>query len=465
MSAREALIRDVHDGKTISEAASEHGVARSCAYKWVARYEVEGLMGLQERSRRPELSPNRTSQELIDELVKLKKRFPDYGPAKLVPMLDAAHSEHVMAVSTAGQILSRHGLVRKRRMRHRSVGRIEHGPYHVAGAGDSMTCDFKGQFRMLNKALCYPLTVADPFSRFVLDVSAMESTHMAPARKAFERLFREHGLPRQIISDNGTPFCNRGSLGGLTQLARWWIELGIIPVRIEPGRPQQNGIHERMHRTLKQWIVRDPQWNLRSQQRSFDAFRTEFNEVRPHQSLGQKTPSTAYRSYRPFSSRPRTIEYGTNMDVRRVNANGEIKWKGELIFLSEVLVGADVGLLAIDESPAVDPLRNRADRLSGPDQSKGVESPSTRNRQERRMKRGYGRCRAVESRAEKRAPSHSSWKTPMNPAFPTPPTAPATRKKERRYRSKPSSMSPVSVLDVLGMFRERVAEGRVRGLS
>src|SRR5438477_2383169 len=318
MSAREALIFDVNEGMSVSEAAEEHGVARSCAYKWVSRYQRFGWPGLEELSRRPELSPDRTSQEFVDELLGLKKKYPAFGPAKLVPMLEERHGEHVMAVSTAGQILARHGLVTARRPRHRSPGRIEHSPYQVAGAGDSMTADYKGQFRMGNGALCYPLTIADPFSRYVLAIEAMASTHMQPAKAAFERVFREHGVPRQLITDNGTPFCSSISLGGLTQLSRWWIELGIVPIRIQPGRPDQNAIHERMHRTLKDWIRRNKRSNLRSQQRSFDTFQAEFNDVRPHQSLGQKPPSTAFRPYRSFSSPSRSIEYDTNIDVRRV---------------------------------------------------------------------------------------------------------------------------------------------------
>jgi transposase InsO family protein len=350
MSAREALVFDVNNGMSVAEAAAAHGVARSCAYKWVGRYENEGLAGLEERSRRPEFSPARIDQKLVDELLKLKKRHPDYGPAKLVPMLETLHGERVMGVSTAGQILARHGCVDKRAKSRRSPGPIGHSAFEVAGAGDTMTSDFKGEFRLLNQTLCYPLTVADPFSRYVLDTRAMRSTHMEPARKAFDRIFREHGLPRQMVTDRGTPFCSSISLGGLTQLSRWWIELGIVPIRIDPGRPQQNGIHERMHRTLKQWIKRDRRSTLRAQQRSFDAFRREFNHVRPHQSLGQKPPSTAYRAYRPYPSRPRKIEYDTNAEVRRVNANGEIKWKGDLIFMSEVLMGADVGLIRVDET-------------------------------------------------------------------------------------------------------------------
>ena len=349
MSARKALIFDVNEGMNMSDAADKHGVARSCAYKWMGRYKRQGWPGLEELSRRPELSPKRTEQKLVDELVRLKKKYPAFGPAKLVAMLDQRHDKHVLAVSTAGEILLRQGLVQKRRPRQRSPGRIEHPPYEISGAGDSMTADYKGQFRMGNGALCYPLTVADPFSRYVLAIDAMASTLMSTAKAGFERVFREYGVPRQMITDNGGPFCGAKSLGGLTQLSRWWIELGIVPVRIEPGRPDQNGIHERMHRTLKDWIRLDIRSSLRSQQQSFNAFRTEFNEVRPHQSLGQKTPSSAFRLYRPLGART-TIEYDTTMDVRRVNANGEIKWKGDQIFVSEVLTGADVGLLPIAES-------------------------------------------------------------------------------------------------------------------
>jgi putative transposase len=349
MSAKEALIWDVNGGMSVTAAAEVHGVERSCAYKWVGRYKKLGLAGLQELARTPEFSPNRTPQALVDELLELKRKHPDFGPAKLAPMLAKRHGEHVMAVSTAGDLLSRYGLVRKRRSRQRSPGPIEHGPFVVAGAGDSMTTDYKGQFRMSNGVLCYPLTIADPFSRYVFAIDALASTNMVGAKAGFDRVFREYGIPRQMISDNGTPFCSTCSLGGLTQLSRWWIELGITPIRIEPGHPQQNGIHERMHRTLKDWIRRNRQSGMRPQQRSFNAFRQEFNHVRPHQSLGQKPPVSALQSYRPFSSRPRKLEYDTTMDVRSVRSNGQIKWNGTYIFASEVLAGAQIGLLPVGE--------------------------------------------------------------------------------------------------------------------
>jgi len=349
MSAKEALMWDVNHGMSVTMAAEVHGVTRSCAYKWVNRYRQWGVAGLAELSRAPEYSPNRTAQSVVAELVELKQKYPLFGPAKLAAMLQERHGEQVLAVSTAGDLLARHGLVRKRRAQ-RTAGPIEHGPFEVAGAGDSMTTDYKGQFRMGNHEWCYPLTMADPFSRYVFAIDAMTSTHMAPAKASFERVFREHGIPHQMISDNGTPFCGSLSLGGLTQLSRWWIELGITPIRIQPGHPQQNGIHERMHRTLKDWTDEHPQPHLRAQQRSFNDFTQEFNHVRPHQSLGQKPPATAVKPYRSFSSRPRTLDYDSTMVVRSVRSNGQIQWNGALIFTSEVLIGGNIGLLQIDET-------------------------------------------------------------------------------------------------------------------
>jgi transposase InsO family protein len=349
MSAKEALMWDVNNGMSVTMAAEIHGVKRSCAYKWVDRYRRLGLAGLEELSRAPQHSPNRISQTLVTELVELKRKYPLFGPAKLAAMLEERHGEHVMAVSTAGELLAGHGLVSKRRS-HRSTGPIEHGPFEVAGAGDSMTTDYKGQFRMGNKALCYPLTIADPFSRYVFAIDALASTQMAGTMAGFERVFREFGIPRQMINDNGTPFCCSHSLGGLTQLSRRWIELGIVPIRIQPGRPQQNGIHERMHRTLNDWVGEHPQPDLRAQQRSFNLFRAEFNNVRPHQSLGQKPPASAVKPYRPFSSRPGPLEYGSPMVVCPVRSKGYIQWNGSLIFTSEVLAGTNIGLLQIDQT-------------------------------------------------------------------------------------------------------------------
>jgi len=212
-----------------------------------------------------------------------------------------------------------------------------------------MSADHKGGFRLGNGRYCYPLTVADPSSRFVMAVDALHSTAVAPALRVFERLFREWGLPEQIITDNGCPFCSARSIGGLTELSKYWIRLGIQHVRIEPGRPQQNGIHERMHRTLKQETTRPPERDLARQQKRFDAFREEFNHVRPHQALGQETPVTFFEPYRrSYPERLPSIEYPSSFEVRRVRERGNIKWRGDLLFVSEVLRGELVALQQVD---------------------------------------------------------------------------------------------------------------------
>jgi transposase InsO family protein len=352
MSAKEALIWDVNRGMSVSDAAEAQGVSRSCAHKWVARYRELGQAGLEELSRAPANSPNRTPQVFVDELLELKQRHPAFGPAKLAVLLAQRHGKHVMAVSTVGEHLLRYGLVKKQSPRNSPMGPIERRPFEIGGAGHSMTTDYKGQIRIGNRARseCFPLTIADPFSRYVFAIDALTSTNLTDAKKGFEHVFREFGTPAQMISDNGSPFCCSRSLGGLTQLSRWWIEHGIVPIRIKPGHPQQNGIHERMHRTLKDWIRLNPQSSMRAQQRSFDAFRHEFNHVRPHQSLGQNVPASALKPYRAFSSRPPEFEYDTTMEVRSVRSNGQIQWDGTFIFASEVLAGTSIGLLPIGEA-------------------------------------------------------------------------------------------------------------------
>lgn len=216
--------------------------------------------------------------------------------------------------------------------------------------GHSMSADHKGAFRLGNGQYCHPLTIADPASRYIFAVDVMSGTNVAPAMAAFERVFREWGIPEQIITDNGNPFCAARALGGLTGLSKMWIRLGIQHVRIQPGRPQQNGIHERMHRTLKQAATRPPERTMRVQQRRFAAFMDEFNNVRPHQALGQETPASRVRRYRrEFPNRLTEIEYPSSAEVRTIRANGEMKWKGDKLFVSEVLAGERVAMLQLND--------------------------------------------------------------------------------------------------------------------
>jgi transposase InsO family protein len=281
-------------------------------------------------------------------LLNVKDRYPHYGPDKLVRLLKDEGKE--LRASTARDILRRNGRVQARRARPPRWSPSVSRPIQVAGPGHSMSADHKGQFLLGNRRYCFPLTIADPASRYVFAVDALSSTSVAAAIPVFERVFRKWGLPEQIITDNGTPFCTARALGGLTELSKMWIKLGIQHVRIEPGRPQQNGIHERMHATLKAHTTQPPEANMYAQQRRFDAFIEEFNNVRPHQALGQERPASRVQRYRrPYPDRLQPIEYPSSFQVRVVRANGRIKWKGEQLFVSHVLRGEPIGMLEVDD--------------------------------------------------------------------------------------------------------------------
>jgi transposase InsO family protein len=220
----------------------------------------------------------------------------------------------------------------------------------VVAPNDLWTADFKGQFRTRDGRYCYPLTIADEHSRYLLACDGLLSTAQVGARGVFERAFAEYGLPSAIRTDNGSPFAAAHALHGLSALSVWWIQLGIRPYRIEPGKPQQNGRHERMHRTLKDHTTRPPAANCRRQQIRFDAFRREFNEIRPHQALGQKTPAEVHHpSPRPYPSRIPEPSYPAHLEKRKVSCIGIIKFKKRRLFLSETLRSQTVALEEIDD--------------------------------------------------------------------------------------------------------------------
>jgi putative transposase len=345
---RKRMIAMWQQGHTPTELASEFNVSRQTIYDWLWRWEREGAAGLEDRSRAPHSSPRQTSAGTTQALLDIKDRYPRYGPDKLVRLLK--DDGITLSASTARDILRRNGRVTARRAR--SPRWSPRGESHIVvpGPGHSMTADHKGQFRMKNGRYCYPLTLADPASRYVFAVEALSSTNGALARPVFERVFQEWGLPEQIITDNGPPFCISRSIGGLSPMGKWWIQLRIEHVRITPGRPQQNGIHERMHRTLKELATRPPETAFRSQQKRFDAFVTEFNHVRPHQALGQERPASRVEKYRrSLPTSIAEIEYPDAFEVRRVRSGGVIKWQGGLVFVGEVLIGEPVGLVPVTD--------------------------------------------------------------------------------------------------------------------
>ena len=334
---------------TMTELCDQYGISRKTGYKWAARYVAGGREGLEDRSRAPKRSPRCTEQRVADALIELRLKHPSWGPRKLLAYWGRRHPDWPWpAASTAGEILKRAGLVKPRRRRSRHVHPGHQKP-DATSPNDLWTADFKGEFRTGDTLYCYPLTVADFCTRYLLGCEGKLSTAHAGAHPVFEHLFREKGLPKGILSDNGSPFSST-ALAGLSRLSVWWIKLGIQPLLIDPGHPEQNGVHERMHRTLKAETTRPPAADLAAQQRCFDAFRQCFNDERPHEALGQCPPAEFYQpSPRPYPETLPEVEYPGHYEVRRVRRDGRIKWRGQLVFVSEVLHREPVGLEEVDD--------------------------------------------------------------------------------------------------------------------
>lgn len=336
---------------SVSELCERYGISRKTAYKWLERYGREGESGLKDRSRAPKTSPSRTPACVAQPLIDLRQKHPTWGPRKLLAYLFRRHPETAWpSASTVGGILKRHGLVQERR-RDRGRTPLHRGALTQATAPNHVwACDFKGQFRTADGHLCYPLTVTDSYSRYVLGVEGLTSVGEPHSWPVFERLFRCYGLPQIIRSDNGSPFAAVRSLAGLTKLSVKWLKLGIRPERIRPGHPEQNGSHERMHRDLKHETVRPPATSLAAQQQRFDRFRQIRNDDRPHEALGQKTPAEVYSaSPRPYPSKLDEPTYPGHFEVRYVRHAGEIKFRNRYLYLSEALRGEHVGLEEFDD--------------------------------------------------------------------------------------------------------------------
>lgn len=347
MEQRERFIGDLDSCLySMTELCERYGISRKTGYKWAERYVEGGVEGLQDRSRAPKSCRHQTAAEVSAKLLELRRSHPTWGPRKLLAWLRKREPEvNWPAASTVGGILKRHGLVEDRSCPRRPWPSAERASVQAAAPNEVWTGDFKGQFRTGDGRLCYPLTVADGYSRFLLGVEGLDSVSGSQAWPVFERLFREYGLPQAIRTDNGSPFAAIRAVGRLSRLSVRWIKLGIGLDRIEPGHPEQNGSHERMHRTLKQETARPPAPSRSSQQERFDQFRSVYNEQRPHEALEQQTPAELYRpSPRPYPVKVPEPDYPGHFEVRSVRPSGEIKWQGEMLFLSEALSGERVGL-------------------------------------------------------------------------------------------------------------------------
>jgi putative transposase len=333
---------------SFTELCRHYDISRKTGYKWIGRYQSEGPSGLEDRSRRPHLSPTQTEPDLVEAILAARKRHPCWGAKKLLRLLADQHPERSWpGRSAVCELLARHGLVTKPKRRHKPGHPGK--PCVVAAAPNHLwSADFKGQFKTLDGIYCYPLTVTDNFSRYLLGCKGLPSTETATAKVLFERLFREYGLPDRIRTDNGPPFA-AVSLARLSDLSAWWVRLGVLPDLIEPGRPQQNGRHERMHRTLKAETAFPPAPTLRAQQRRFDRFRDEFNRVRPHEAIGLRTPASLYTaSARPFPERLPPLEYPAHFQTRYVSHNNGFRWRSQCVRVSSTVVGEYLGLEEID---------------------------------------------------------------------------------------------------------------------
>jgi len=350
MEERWEFVREFTTGLfTMTELAAQYGISRVTGYKWVARYAAAGAHGLGDRSRRPHQSPHATDAGLVAALVAHRRRHPTWGAKKLLALgRRGAPDAAWPARSTVCALLKRQGLVLpRRRARRPPHGSSPLSP--MTRPNEVWTTDFKGEFRTGDHRYCYPLTLRDGFSRYVLRCDALLSRRYALTRRRFERAFAEFGLPDRIRSDNGEPFASAG-LGRLTRLNVWWMRLGIVPERIALGHPEQNGAHEQFHRVLKAETTRPPAAHAAAQQRRFRAFCREYNDDRPHESLGDRPPATRYvPSARPLPARLPQVEYPGHYEIRRVSSRGSVSWKGRPVFLSEVLAGHDVGFEEVDD--------------------------------------------------------------------------------------------------------------------
>lgn len=336
------------EGVSVAEACRQFNISRPTGYKWLERYEEEGLDGLEDRSRAPDEIPHKTDEEVEELICALREQYPTLGPKKLRAWLKREHPQADWpAASTIGAILERNELVEPREVSRKTPPHAE--PLAEADAPNRIwSADFKGQFELGDGTMCYPLTITDNYSRMILGCKALPSTKGGPVAEYFETVFERWGLPEAIRTDNGVPFGSRAPRG-LTQLSASWLARGIEHERIEPGQPQQNGRHERMHLTLKEDTARPAAESMEAQQKVFDSFRRFFNELRPHESLGQTTPAATHEpSGRQVQEDADELEYPHCDLSRRVRTNGKILLGGGSVYITNCLTGYVVGVTEVD---------------------------------------------------------------------------------------------------------------------
>ena len=332
-----------------AELCRRYGISRKTGYELMDRFQQQGLLGLQDRSRAPRSNSRAVTQERQECIIAARLEHPTWGARKLYAWLKQQCLDiNWPCPSTIGDLLHREGLTVARRRCRRTPPYTQ--PFAGCEAPNAVWCaDFKGWFRTGDGQPCYPFTLSDAYSRFLLRCQALPRADYTAVQPLFDAAFREFGLPVAIRTDNGPPFAARG-LGALSRLSVWWVKLGILPERIAPGHPEQNGRHERMHGTLKRDAATPPRATRRAQQHGFDRFRHVYNCERPHEALDQHTPASCYQpSTRRYPCGRPGVTYPDDAELRRVRHNGEIRWRCQLLYVSELLAGELVGLQPIDD--------------------------------------------------------------------------------------------------------------------
>lgn len=346
------VLRALAPGANMSKLCEEFGISRRTGYKWRDRFcdpASGGPEALKDRSRKPRTSPREISTDLALEIVRLRQCY-GWGGRKLRTLMKRANFERVPCERTIDRVLKKAGLLKETRRRVKGATPAPEPAPSPEKPNDLWTVDFKGWWKTGDSTRCEPLTIRDAWSRYILEIHVSESCDLKTTQKVFEEAFQRYGLPKGILSDNGSPFACTRALGGLSKLSAYWLALGITPFRIRPGKPQENGAHERMHRDMKAELQLSPAADRKTQQVAVDDWRLEFNNVRPHEALDLRTPSELYmRSSRIFDGQKPVLVYPAHYEVRRVRSNGSIKYKQRHCFVSEALSGWDIALEVVGD--------------------------------------------------------------------------------------------------------------------
>lgn len=346
------VLRVLEEGYSIAEACRIHGISRPTAYKWLKRYRAKGIRGLEEKSRKSlSQHPEAVSTSLLCEIIKIRKEHPHWGGRTIRSfMRNRKFSKKLPHSRTIDRMLKRAGFVIPRAKQNR-IELPESRLVHPSDPNMVWTTDFKGWWEMLNGEKCYPLTIRDAMSRYLISFDALAQQSFELTKAAFIKAFRTYGIPLYICSDNGQPFATVQNPWGLTQLSVWWLKLGITPVRIQPGKPYQNGAHERVHLDIAREIEKYPEKNLKSEQQRFDRWKYDFNSVRPHHALNMRTPEDMYvASRRRYDERDPIYMYPDHFETRSVSPAGQFCWGDKTVNFSTAFRGESIAIEPVDRS-------------------------------------------------------------------------------------------------------------------